>query len=146
MIVLSLRCRVWAFYSCRKCGLLSRCGMRASHGSSFSCRGAQALEHVGFYYLWHVDSVVVAPGFESTGSVLVAHKLSCSLACEIFLDQGSNLCLLHWQVDSLPLNHQGSPRIYYFLVSCLQKWQGPWPPFPLAFFFWYFGYLGSFTF
>ena len=24
------------------------------------------------------------------------------MACGIFLDQGSNLCLLHWQVDSLP--------------------------------------------
>ena len=33
----------------------------------------------------------------------------------IFLTQGSNpslLCLLHWQVDSLPLSHQGSPTIY----------------------------------
>ena len=27
----------------------------------------------------------------------------------IFLTQGSNLCLLHWQEDSLPLSHQGSP-------------------------------------
>ena len=27
----------------------------------------------------------------------------------IFLTQGSNLCLLHWQVGSFPLNHQGSP-------------------------------------
>ena len=26
----------------------------------------------------------------------------------IFLTQGSNLSLLHWQVDSLPLSHQGS--------------------------------------
>ena len=26
----------------------------------------------------------------------------------IFLTQGSNPCLLHWQVDSLPLSHQGS--------------------------------------
>ena len=26
-----------------------------------------------------------------------------------FLDQGSNPCPLHWQVDSLPLDHQGSP-------------------------------------
>ena len=26
-----------------------------------------------------------------------------------FLTQESNLCLLHWQVDSLPLSHQGSP-------------------------------------
>ena len=24
---------------------------------------------------------------------------------------GSNLCLLHWQVDSLPLSHQGSPIV-----------------------------------
>ena len=34
------------------------------------------------------------------GSVVVAHGLSCSAACGIFLDQGSNPCPLHWQVDS----------------------------------------------
>ena len=28
---------------------------------------------------------------------------------EIFPTQGSNLCLLHWQADSLPQNHRGSP-------------------------------------
>jgi len=27
----------------------------------------------------------------------------------IFPTQGSNLCLLHCQVDSLPLSHQGNP-------------------------------------
>ena len=27
----------------------------------------------------------------------------------IFLTRGSNLCLLPWQVDSLPLSHQGNP-------------------------------------
>ena len=27
----------------------------------------------------------------------------------IFLTQGSNPCLLHWQVGSLPLSHRGSP-------------------------------------
>ena len=27
---------------------------------------------------------------------------------EIFLTQGSNAHLLHWQADSLPLSHQGS--------------------------------------
>ena len=35
---------------------------------------------------------------------------------EIFPTQGSNpslLCLLHWQVDSLPLSHLGSPLIVY---------------------------------
>ena len=26
----------------------------------------------------------------------------------ILQDQGSNVCLLHWKVDSLPLSHQGS--------------------------------------
>ena len=41
--------------------------------------------------------------------------LSYSLACEIFLTQGSTLCVLHWQVDSLPLNHQGRPPFSSFL-------------------------------
>ena len=27
----------------------------------------------------------------------------------IFPTQGSNLCLLHWQADSVPLSHHGSP-------------------------------------
>ena len=29
-----------------------------------------------------------------------AHGLSCSVACGIFPDQGSNPCPLHWQADS----------------------------------------------
>ena len=56
-------------------------------------------------------SAAVAPGLSSTGSIVVAHGLSCSLACGIFPNQGSNLCLLHWQADSYPLDHQGSPRL-----------------------------------
>ena len=39
----------------------------------------------------------------------MAHGLCCSVACEIFLDQESNCCPLHWQADSQPLCHQGSP-------------------------------------
>jgi len=31
------------------------------------------------------------------------------VACGIFPDQGSNPCPPHWQEDSLPLSHQGSP-------------------------------------
>ena len=34
----------------------------------------------------------------------------------IFPTQGSNSCLLHWQVDSLSLNHQGSPS-FSLLIS-----------------------------
>ena len=45
-------------------------------------------------------SVVVARGLYSAGSVVVAHGLSCSAACGIFPDQGSNPCPLHWQADS----------------------------------------------
>ena len=43
------------------------------------------------------------------------------VACGIFLDQGSNLCLLHWQVDSLPLSYQGSPGINFKLTYVLIK-------------------------
>ena len=48
-------------------------------------------------------------GSRRTGSIVVAHRLSCSAACGIFPDQGSNPCPLHWQADSQPLRHQGSP-------------------------------------
>ena len=47
-------------------------------------------------------------------SVIAAHRLSCSKACGIFQDQGSNSCSLHWQADSQPLDHQGRPWINYF--------------------------------
>ena len=55
--------------------------------------------------------------------------IGCLLLCEFFssygkwgllssglwnLHQGSNPCHLHWQVDSLPPSHQGSPVIFFF--------------------------------
>ena len=59
------------------------------------------------------------------GSVTAAHGPSCSVACGIFPDQGSNPCPLHRQADSQPLRHQGSPLLVIFksLLSCpfLQK-------------------------
>ena len=48
-------------------------------------------------------------GSRCAGSVIVAHGPSCSAACGILPDQGSNPCPLHWQADSQPLRHQGSP-------------------------------------
>ena len=48
-------------------------------------------------------------GSRRAGSVIVAHGLSCSAACGILPDQGSNPCPLHRQADSQPLRHQGSP-------------------------------------
>ena len=49
-------------------------------------------------------------GSRRAGSVVVAHGPSCSAACGIFPDQGANPCLLHWQADSQPLRHHGSPE------------------------------------
>ena len=48
-------------------------------------------------------------GSRRAGSAIVAHGLSRFAACGIFPDQGSNPCPLHWQADSQPLRHQGSP-------------------------------------
>ena len=83
------------------CGLLtvgaSRCGRRPQ------AQGLQWLRQAG--------SAVAAAG----SAVLVVHGLSCSTACGISLDQGLNLCPLHWQVDSYPLRPQGSPYMCFFL-------------------------------
>ena len=49
-------------------------------------------------------------GSRHAGSVVVAHGPSCSAACGIVPDQGSSPCPLHWQADSQPLRHQGSPK------------------------------------
>ena len=48
---------------------------------------------------------------------MVAHRLGCSVACEILSGQGLNLCLLHWQMDSSPLSHQGSPALSFKHVA-----------------------------
>ena len=54
-------------------------------------------------------------GSRHAGSVIVAHGPSRSAACGILPDQGSNPCPLHWQADSQPLRHQGSPS--HFLIG-----------------------------
>ena len=50
-------------------------------------------------------------GSRRAGSVVVAHGPNCSAACGIFPDQGLNPRPLHWQADSQPLRHQGSPKL-----------------------------------
>ena len=51
-------------------------------------------------------------------SVVVAQRLSCSRACGIFPNWGSNPCPLHWQVDSFLLTTQEvlHHRIFFFLI------------------------------
>ena len=55
-------------------------------------------------------------GSRRSGSAVVAHGPSRSVACGILPDQGSNPCPLHRQADSQPLRHQGSPIIPFFTV------------------------------
>ena len=56
-------------------------------------------------------------GSRCAGSVIVAHGPSCSAAYGILPDQGSNPCPLHWQADSQPLCHQGSPKAYFLFLN-----------------------------
>ena len=82
-----------------------------SREADFISCGPWALEHrLSGCSTWTL--LVVAHGLWSTGSVVAPHGLCCSAACGIFLDQGSNPCNLHWQVDSSPLDQQGSPPIF----------------------------------
>ena len=72
--------------------------------SSCGKRGSLFIAVCGPLLLW-------STGSRRTGSVVVAHGPSCFPVCGIFPDQGSNLCPLHWQADSQPLRHQGSPQL-----------------------------------
>ena len=88
-------------------------------GSSFPCEGFLQLRRVGATLhrgarASHYRGLSLrSTGSRRAGSVFVAHGLSCSTACGIFPDQGSNLCPLHRQADSQPLHHQGSPLIHF---------------------------------
>ena len=67
--------------------------------------------------------IVVCGPLTIAASLVAEHRLqtrrlsscgpSCSAACGIFPDQGSNPCPLHWQADCQPLRHQGSPVILF---------------------------------
>ena len=48
-------------------------------------------------------------GSRRAGSAVVAHGPSRSAACGILPYRDTNPCPLHWQADSQPLRHQGSP-------------------------------------
>ena len=60
-------------------------------------------------------------GSRRAGSGVVAHGPSCPAARGIFPDQGSNPCPLHWQADSQPLRHQGSPCLAFLRKHSHQK-------------------------
>ena len=83
----------WVFVSVRGLSLVAANG---GHSSS-RCAGLSLSRPL----------LLRSTGSRRAGSVV---EPSCSAACGIFPDQGSNPCPLHWQADSQPLRHQGSPR------------------------------------
>ena len=96
-----------------KRGLLSSCGVRASHCSGFSCCRAQALGHAGFH---------------SCSPWAPEHRLnSCGtrvkLLCSMWDLSGSSIEPVSpaLVVDSLPLSQQGQPISGYFLKQQQQK-------------------------
>ena len=76
----------WVFVSVRG---LSPVAASGSH-SSLRCTGLSLL--------WPLP--LRSTVSRRAGSVVVAHGPSCSVACGIFPDQGSNPSPLHWQADS----------------------------------------------
>ena len=80
-------------------------------------RRAGATLHRGAWASHYRGLLLRSTGSRRAGSVVVAHGPSCSVALGIFPDQGSNPCPLHWQADSQPLRHQGSPTVPHFCAD-----------------------------
>ena len=97
----------WVFVSVRGLSLVVASG---GHSSS-RCAGLSLSRPL----------LLRSTGSRRAGSVIVARGPSCSAACGIFPDQGSNPCPLHWQADSQPLRHQGSPAWDFLFLTGSQK-------------------------
>ena len=97
----------WVFASARGPSLVVASG---GHSSS-RCAGLSPSQPL----------LLRSTGSRRAGSAVVAHGLSCSAARGIFPDQGSNPCPLHWQADSQPLRHQGSPCCWILFATILLR-------------------------
>ena len=91
-----LCCCTWTFSSCWEWGLLSSCESQASYCSGFSRCGSWALGQEGF------------SNYGAQASVIMVHRLSCSVAFGIFPDQVLNLCPMPWKADSF---------LFYFFAT-----------------------------
>ena len=80
----------------------------ASRGCSLAAVSRGCSLAVGHRVLL-VVAFLVAHGPWHAGSVIAMNRPGCSVARRFFPDQGSNLCPLHQQGDSLPLDHHGRP-------------------------------------
>ena len=89
-----------------RCVFVAACSLSLDAASGGCC----SLRSTGFSLRWLLLLQSMGSrcaGFSSCGSQSLEHRLSscsawlsCSAACEIFPDQGSSPCPLHWQADS----------------------------------------------
>ena len=96
--------------------------------------GYSLLWYTGFSFWWHLSlqstgsrhagSVVAAPEPRARDDVDGVHRFPAPRH-GIFIDQGLNLCPLHWQVDSYPLHHQRSPNM--FVQQSNDAWSSHFP-------------------
>ena len=103
----------WVFVSVQGLSLVAASGDHSSSGCAVAASGDHSSSGCAGLSLSR-PLLLRSTGSTRAGSVVVAHEPSCSAACGIFPDQGSNPCPLHWQADSQPLCHQGSPPYYHF--------------------------------
>ena len=82
--------------------------------------GFLKLQQGGAFIAMHGLLIAVASLTAEQASVAVACGFSYPAACGIFLDQGSNPCPLHWQADSLPLDHQANPRPIFYMIGTIK--------------------------
>ena len=81
----------------------------------FGCTGS-SLQCTGFSFWWlpllqstHRLQACRLHELRESSSVVVVPGLSSTEACGILPDQGPTSTPPHWQADSQPLDHQGSP-------------------------------------
>ena len=92
---------------CLFCFVFGFTGSSLLHSGFLQLKQARAILPCSVWAFHHSSF-----SLQSVGSVVMVHGLCCSSACEIFLEHGWNLCSLHWQANSYPLYHQGSPGPY----------------------------------
>ena len=98
-----------------------------THRLSPSC-GEQGLLFIVVHRLLTAAASLGEHRLSGMDSVAAAHRLNLrhSMTRGAFPDKGSNPCPLHWQADSLPLDHQEVPdfslsrvHVYiYFTFFC----------------------------
>ena len=96
------RTRLKRLSSSSRAGATLHCSELASQRAGFSCREQTLDMHA---------SVVAACRLSSCSA-----GLGCSVECGIFLEEGSNPCPLHWQVDSYPLCYHGNPKALVLII------------------------------